>query len=208
MNRQRLALFILVIVFALAAAWSYRSMPRLKTVGPSGGARSPQAAPPAAEQNGTADKRAPQEPARFLRLDLVEHAPQGFKGYRRNLFQPLFVDEVKAMKQKASAVKPLVPLKPVVDPKSIEPPKPAQPEALQRELARFTFLGFLKKGDQKTIFLSKDKDIVLVRAGEKFGGRYEVSSITDQALTILVPDTGEEIVIPLLESKPLAAAKQ
>ena len=75
-------------------------------------------------------------------------------------------------------------------------------------LAQFTVLGFLKKGSAKTIILSKDKkDILLVKKGDKIAGRYEASDISDQTLIITVTDTGEKITIPLLENKPLAAAK-
>lgn len=81
-----------------------------------------------------------------------------------------------------------------------------QPETPKRELARFTFLGFLKKDNRKTIFLAKDNEIILVRKGDTFAGRYEAASITDQALTIKVADTGEEIVIPLIENRLLGSA--
>ena len=110
------------------------------------------------------------------------------------------------MKLKAVAIKP-PPLPPVAaPPPKVEPPPVAQPETLQSTLARFVFLGYLKKDNRKTIFLSKDKDIILVRKGDKFAGRYEAKSITDQALTIVATDTGEEIIIPLLENQPLVAA--
>jgi hypothetical protein len=139
-------------------------------------------------------------------LDLLEREQSGFKGYRRNIFKPIFIDEVALMKLKAVAIKP-PPLPPVAaPPPKVEPPPVAQPETLQSTLARFVFLGYLKKDNRKTIFLSKDKDIILVRKGDKFAGRYEAKSITDQALTIVATDTGEEIIIPLLENQPLVAA--
>jgi hypothetical protein len=110
------------------------------------------------------------------------------------------------MKQKALAFKP-PPIPPVaVLPPKVEPPPVAPPETLRSTLARFVFLGFLKKDNRKTIFLSKDKDIILVRKGDKFAGRYEAKSVTDQALTIVATDSGEEIIIPLLENQPLVAA--
>jgi hypothetical protein len=110
------------------------------------------------------------------------------------------------MMRKAVAPKPL-PIPPVaVQPPKVEPPAAVQPDTLQTTLARFVFLGYLKKDNRKTIFLSKDKDIILVRKGDKFAGKYQAQSITDQALTIIATDSGEEIVIPLLENQPLAAA--
>jgi hypothetical protein len=141
-----------------------------------------------------------------LRLDLLNREQPVFKGYRRDIFRPIFVDELKLMKQQAAAKPALPPPPPLKSGPPVVLP-PAMPEPPRRELARFTFLGFLKKDNQKTIFLTKDKDIVLVKKGDKLPGGYEAASITDQALTILVIDTGEEIVIPLLENRPLTAAR-
>lgn len=208
MNRQKLALFILLIVLVLAVIWSFMSVPRQKTVstlkyapGQKQVATVPPSATPAAKP---ISAPAVSGDERVVRLDLLEQGKSGFKGYRRNIFKPIFTDEIKLMKLKAVAIKP-PPIPPVaVAPPKVEPPV-IQPETLQSTLARFIFLGYLKKDNRKTIFLSKDKDIILVRKGDKFAGRYEARSITDQALTI-VADSGEEIVIPLLENQPLVAA--
>lgn len=199
MNRQRLILFVLVILFAVAVVWSYSTMPRLKT------------APPATTKPAARTARnvaAQKTPARSaddgsrLKMELLDREQSGFSGYRRNLFKPVFVDEVKAIRQKAVAVKPQP--KPVAAP-VIAPPVLVHPEA--SPLARFTFLGFLKRGTVKTIFLAKEKDILLVKKGDKIAGRYEATDISDQALTLTVTDTGDEIVIPLIENRPLASGK-
>lgn len=136
-----------------------------------------------------------------LKISLLEVEQADFKGYRRNIFKPVFVDELKVVKQKAVAIK-------------VSPPKivaaPVQQATIQPEsspLARFTFLGYMKKGAVKTIFLAKDKDILLVKEGDKVAGRYEATEISDQALTLTVTDTGDEIVIPLIENRPLAKSK-
>jgi len=214
MNRKKLALFALLIVLALAVVWSYMSVPRQKKVATlkyapgqtqanvkAGAVPAANPAKPPPASAGTADDR-------FLRLDLLEREQSGFKGYRRNIFKPIFTDEIALMRQKAVAIKPppLPPVAPPPPPPKVEPPPAAQPETLRSTLARFVFLGYLKKDNRKTIFLSKDKDIILVKKGDKFAGRYEARSITDQALTIVATDTGEEIVIPLLENQPLVAA--
>jgi len=210
MNRQKLALFILLIVLALAVVWSFMSVPRQKKVATLKYAPGQTVAPVKATAPVANAVKLPATPAaptdeRTLRLDLLERDQSGFKGYRRNIFKPIFIDEIAMMKLKAVAIKP-PPLPPVAPPPpKIEPPV-AQPETLQSTLARFVFLGYLKKDNRKTIFLSKDKDIILVRKGDKFAGRYEAKSITDQALTIVATDTGEEIIIPLLENQPLVAA--
>lgn len=199
MNRQRLILFILVILFAASVLWSYSTMPRLKTV-------SSLPAKPAGQQTVrvAAPAKRPVRPAddgSRLKMDLLDKDVSGFSGYRRNIFNPLFVDEMKVTKQKAVALKP--PPKPV--PAPVVEPVLIQPEAAP--LARFTFIGFLKKGTVKTIFLAKEKDILLVKKGDKLAGRYEATDISDQALTLTVTDTGDEIVIPLIENRPLASRK-
>lgn len=209
MNRQRLILFILLILLLLAITWSYISYPRPKTVSP---LKYPPGSHLTAEKKRvpTVTPQVSRNQANALRLDLLEREQSDFRGYRRNIFKPIFVDELKIMKEKAAAVMPALP--PVQPAKSIpvQPttatPQITQQEATKSELARFTFLGFLKKDNRKTIFLAKDKDIILVKKGDTFAGRYQASTITDQALTILVTDTGEEIVIPLIESRPLSTA--
>lgn len=211
MNRQKLALFILLIILVLAVVWSFMSVPRQKKVAtlkyaPGMTTAPVQTAVPAAKVMKPAAPPSAASDERTLRLDLLEREQSGFKGYRRNIFKPIFIDEVALMKLKAVAIKP-PPLPPVAaPPPKVEPPPAAQPETLQSTLARFVFLGYLKKDNRKTIFLSKDKDIILVRKGDKFAGRYEAKTITDQALTIVATDTGEEIIIPLLENQPLVAA--
>jgi hypothetical protein len=218
MNRQKLALFILLIVLVLAVVWSFMSVPRQKTVSTlkyAPGQKRP--AVPAASSTATTAVIAAKQttvPAaavdeRTVRMDLLEREQTGFKGYRRNIFKPIFIDEIMLMKHRAVAIKP-----PPIPPVAVAPPAPvvvpppvvAQPETLQNTLARFVFLGYLKKDNRKTIFLSKDKEIILVRKGDKFAGRYEAKSVTDQALTIVATDSGEEIIIPLLENQPLVAA--
>jgi hypothetical protein len=220
MNRQKLVLLIVVIVLVLAVILSFVFAPRQKTVSTlksaPGQIKPLEKAPTVSvvRPAETSVKPAAKPPValeeRTLRLDLLEREQSGFKGYRRNLFKPLFTDEIKLMKQRSVAFKPLpVPPVAVVAQKPLPvQPSMVQPESHQSTLAQFTFLGFLKKDKRTTIFLSKDKEIVLVRKGETFAKRYEATAITDQALTIRVTDTGEEIVIPLTENRPLSAANR
>lgn len=210
MNRKRLILFSLLIVLALAVVRGVMTVPQQKTVS-SLKHQAGQPAQPERPRPGTTGVSADaSSEERKLRLDLLDAERSGFKGYRRNLFKSVFVDEQKLLKQKASAMKPIALPPPAVQ-KPVLPPSlqtGIQPEMPQRDLANFTFLGFLKKDNRKTIFLAKDKDIILVRSGESFGGgKYEATAITDQALTIQVTGSGEEIVIPLIESRPLATAR-
>jgi len=102
------------------------------------------------------------------------------------------------IRQKSAAVKPALPPPPPL-------PPPVAPVLPRRELTKFTFMGFLKVGNRQTVFLGKDKDILLVRAGETFGGRFKAVQITDRALTIRVLDSEEEIIVPLVDNRALGA---
>ncbi|MBW4055092.1 MAG: type II secretion system protein PulP [Proteobacteria bacterium] len=199
MNRQRLILFILVIVFGIAAFWSYNAMPRPKTIGtmafkPGQQAKSSRPAPDKSARDADDGTK--------LKIGLLDKEPTPFKGYLRNIFKPVFVDEVKIVKQQqrpiAIKLPPLPPPVPTVPVVSTPAPPP---------LAHFTFLGFLKKGSVRTIFLAKDNDILLVKRGDIIAGRYEATTITDQTLTLKVMDTGGTIIIPLIENRPLAMVR-
>jgi len=199
MNRQRLILFVLVILFGVAALWSYSAIPRLKTVSTLPGKSVQSVKPVVVATTDKAGRIA--DDGTKLKISLLDGENAVFKGYRRNIFKPIFVDELKMNKQKAVAIKP--------PPPKVVPP-PVQPVITQPEsapLAHFTFLGFLKKGMVKTIFLTKDKDILLVKKGDKVAGRYVATEISDQALTLTDTDNGDAIVIPLIEDRPLATAK-
>ena len=220
MNKQKLALFILLIVLVLSVVWSFISIPRQKTISDlkhaPGQIKQPEktmaglVVKPAENSAKLSAKPLVIADTRTLQLGLLEREQSGFKGYHRNLFKPIFTDEIRLMKQRSVAFKP-PPMPPVAAAVAPKPP-PArietQAEIQQKTLAQFIFLGFLKKDNRKTIFLSKDKQIILVRKGEIFAKLYEASSITDNALTIRVIATGEEIVIPLNENRPLTVVSK
>ena len=202
MNRRRLLLAILLILLALALVWGYLNYPRQQVATtlkypPGSHVQAERKRQPAARG------AAPARPDNVLRLDLLFRDQPAFKGYHRNIFRPVFADEHKLPQPR--------PVPPVPPPAQVQKAAPVQPvsvpEPPRRELARFTFLGFLKKDNRKTIFLSRDKDIILVREGDMVAGRYKAVSLTDQSLSLLVNDTGEEIVIPLLENRALGATK-
>ena len=195
MNRQRLILFILVILFAFAALWSYSAMPQPKTVSTltyKSGQRAKTNVITTDKSTGNTDD------GTRLKMIRCEQDQSNFKGYRRNLFKPVFADKQKVVKQQPVAIKP---------PQVVASPPPVIMQPVAAPLAKFTFLGFLKKGAVKTIFLAKDNDILLVKKGDKIAIRYEATDISDQSLTLTVTDTGDKIVIPLIENRSLAAAR-
>lgn len=75
------------------------------------------------------------------------------------------------------------------------------------ELPQYSFFGSLIKEGVKTLFLSKGEDIYLVRKGKKLNKDYIVFDIDAQIMTLLLPNTNEEIKIRLQEDAPLRVIK-
>ena len=213
MNRQKLILTILIGCLAVALIYSYISMPRQQRAPRAAFTSATTARTAASLRKATVPRQSVQQRVdeRKLRLDLLDGERPKFAGFRRNIFQPIFSEEVKPSKVPLPAppVRSALPKPP--PPPPVTAPVPAPPPAptpVQQEMARFTFLGFLQKDGRKTIFLSSNNEIFLVKKGDKIAGKYEVTNITDEALTIHVLAEGSEIIIPLVENKPLSAPRR
>lgn len=203
MNRQKLILSLLLVFLAAALVWSYLHVPRQKSVANlpvTPGVRTPPAKGGSAVQ---ADETK-------LRLDLLDREPSRFSGYQRNIFQPLYRAEAKFVPPPIPKIALPPPVVPAVPPAPAPPPPPPTPEQLARQdMAQYTFLGFLKKGAKKIIFLAQsrgsNKEFFLVKKGDRLADKYVVSDITDNALTIKAVPGGNEVSFPLVENKTLAA---
>jgi hypothetical protein len=196
MNRQKQVLALLVGVLILALGYAIWAMPR-QTPASGASLRSPATPRPEAAGKGSA-------PADELRvhLELMVRENEAPPGFKRNIFgfwQP--------------ASKPL----PASLPVSLPPPPPPPAgagdqtpvlEEVRKELARFTFLGYLLKDGVKTIFLSASEEIFVVTKGDRFGHnkRFLVAELTPERLTIRQNDDPRPITIPLVEQAPLAEA--
>ncbi|WP_224981451.1 type II secretion system protein PulP [Geomonas agri] len=210
MNRQKLALFLLLLVFAGSVVYAIVRSPRqqqVATLKNQPGARAtvlrkkPDLAPKAA---------APA--AGVVHLDLLQREKPGFSGFRRNIFSPIFRDEQKLANLKLpppppppKKLPPLPAALPVVPPPP--PPPPTQEQLDEAELGKFVFIGFLKKGTARTVFLSKGGEIFLARKGGQVGSRFQVSNITDDAITIKSMQTDRQLVIPLVENRSLSVRR-
>jgi hypothetical protein len=203
MNRQKALLALLLVLLVGVSVTSYFRMPQQKSVATLKFTTGAIATPKSKNVLNT-----PEEVR--LRLDLLEQNNARFVGYKRNIFKPLFHEEIKGLPLPPPPPPPKRQIPPVASlkvPPSAQPTAVAEPTPVQRDMAAFTFLGFLKKGDKKTIFLSSNKEIFLAHKGDRLAGKYDVSTITDEALVITSPD-GAEIIIPLVENKSLAAPGQ
>jgi hypothetical protein len=75
------------------------------------------------------------------------------------------------------------------------------------EVGQFAFLGYLQKENRRTVFLTKNNEIILVKKGDKIVGKYEVADITENMMTIVVAPGGEQVVIPLQQNRPLTRGR-
>jgi len=187
MNRKKLLLSILVLVLALSIGYAFWKSPRQHSVAKL------KYAP------GAAVRKAPGKAAQAaggtrVRLDLLEGPVATFGGFRRNIFKPIFMDEaaVAALAARPPAMKNVKPAAPA-------PPVPFVPP---KDIARLTFLGYLQKEGKKTVFLSNESEIFVVKLGGRVAGRYELVRLTDDSLTLRSTVTGDETVIAVAESRP------
>lgn len=203
MNRQKVILAVLLALFACSVVYSFLRMPKQERVDKLTYKSEKTAEPSKNTKANTDDYR--------VRLDLLERAVGAAPGGGKNIFQPLF-DAGTGVKKVSIPLPP-----PPPPPAQKAAPQPFQPPSvpvvveqtpLQRDMATFTFLGFLKKDSKKTIFLSNGREIFLVKKGDKISGKYDVTSVTDDAITISSINDGGEIVIPLVENRPLAAPRK
>jgi hypothetical protein len=196
MNRQRAILAALLIIFACSIVYSILQMPKQERVAKLIYQPGMTAKPVKSIKSRDAD-------VARVRLDLLERGAGTLPGGGRNIFRALYDIGTK---------KTLVPLPPPPPPPPakvfVPPPQVIGPTPLQREMATFTFLGFLKKDNKKTIFLSNGKEIFVVKKGDKISGKYDVTAVTEEALTIKSIQSGGEVVIPLVENSPLVAPRR
>ena len=206
MNRKKLVLCLLLLVLAGSITYSVLHSPKEERVAnlkyrPGSTAPAPRKGAAVPARNAVRDSE--------VHLALLDRALPRFSGYRRNIFSPIFREEVKL-----PPFKPLPPPpKPVAAPPTSPPPVPAPPapptedQLAAAEMAKFTFLGFLKKDGAKTVFLSSNNEIFLAKKGTMLGLKYQVSDLTDDAITIKSTAGGRELVIPLVENKALGTGR-
>lgn len=190
MNRQKQLLAVLAVVFVLALGYAFWATPR-----PRDREVAPTAAPPSPSR--PAMERpldAPDEETR-VRLDLLSREREKFAGYQRDIFNyPRITPPPSPPIERPLAAPPPSPM------------EPSEPEAVEQELAGFTFLGFLERESVKTVFLSSGDQIFLVKEGESFGegNDFHVTDLTPERLTIRHREDSRLITIPLVEQAPLA----
>ena len=211
MNRQKLALFLLLIALVGAVAYAFLRSPRQQEAP---ALKNRPGAKATVIRKGPGAQKTAVLPAGGVRLDLLQGNSAGSGAYRRNIFAPLFREEempgaLKLPPPPPPPQKLPPPPPPVAAPAPPPPPPPpSQAQLDEAELSKIVFLGFLKKGGERTVFLSKGGDIFVVKKGGQVGPRFKVSDLTDDAITIKSIDSDRQMVIPLVENRSLSTRRK
>jgi hypothetical protein len=193
MNRQKMALALFLALFAIALAYSFMGRPKQKSVAKLKYAPGMRADAYRIINKDRDDKK--------LRLELLDRDMQRFTGFRRNIFRPVYYNEIKLASMPLKPLKPLPPAPPPPPPPPVEK-TPAQ--IAMEEVGQFAFLGYLQKDNRRTVFLTKNNEIILVKKGDKIVGKYDVADISETMLRITLTPGGEQVDIPLQQHRPLA----
>lgn len=198
MNRSRVILAALLGVLVLCLLYAYLAMPRLEKAPPREALQRARAVTaragtdvPARVQQGRID---------FTFLDV---RPQKFPGAKRDIFR---FGQHRAVRGEPAGPADLTPQE---QPPAVVLPLPVMPiEAVQQALGNFTFLGFLEKAGEKTVFLSSGGSLFLAKRGERFGAGQEflVEEIAGNLLKVSHAGREGVIEIPLIEQKKLSAS--
>src|SRR3990172_3666013 len=119
-----------------------------------------------------------------------------YEGVIRNPFGPLYPPPPPPK---------ILPKKPPVTP---PPPPPAPfpvitargPSQAQIESGRIKFLGFLQKEGDRKIFLSRDREVFIVKKGDNVG-IFQVGDISDNSVSLIARDTKEELKLGIEDAK-------
>jgi len=246
MNRQKLVLFILVIILLLALVYAFWSMPEQQTVDSVNNTRASEP-----KSRSGVDAPAAVDPQR-VHLELLEGDKADYTGYRRNIFnyyqpkpEPIEIKDKEPVNRNgvtvynqncanchkvegfdASGTVDLAGQGSLSVTKLatghggsmtqveknnliiwLDTWSPKREKEIRIALARFTFLGFLVKESERTVFLAsqKEKELFVVKKNDKFGdnNQFEVVDVTEEKMTISQTGARGLIEIRLVEDEPL-----
>lgn len=197
MNRKRVLLASLLGVLALCLIYAYLATPRLEKAPPrvtSKQVRSSVKVNETQESNVAAER---------INFDFLVVEPQDYEGAKRDIFRFRQMRPVQTEAPVAMVEAPTPPVTSVV-----VMPETVPLAVVQKSLGKFTFLGFLEKAGEKTVFLSSGGDLFLVKRGERFGADQEFVVAAIDGNLLQVSHDGREglIEIPLIEQQKLNAS--
>jgi len=120
----------------------------------------------------------------------------------KNIFAPLPTERTASAHAKRRT--PVTTTAPVVTAPAVPPPPSPEElaaQAARQELAQFRYLGYLSRGGRQQAFLSKGKDLYIVRSDETIEQRVLVKAVTPTGVTLQEPRSQVERTVPLVEGK-------
>ncbi|MBI5492848.1 MAG: hypothetical protein HY893_07955 [Deltaproteobacteria bacterium] len=120
-----------------------------------------------------------------LTLALLDRPRPQYKGVIKDIFSP-----VKTAAERPRVEKPAPPV-------MAAPPPPAPPSALRVFAAQAKFIGFVEKGADRKVFVSRGADIFILKKGDVIDGKIKVVDITDNLMTLTDESGAEQANIPL-----------
>jgi hypothetical protein len=193
---QWLTLVLLLGIWAGVAIWVIAAAPEPQRV-------------PLAYVTGKADRAKASRPKAGtglkVNLDLLaaarRRAEEAFVA-PKNIFAPLPTEKVALTHAKRPA--PTPPLAPAVAAPAVPPPPSPEElaaQAARQELAQFRYLGYLSRDGREEAFLSKGKELYIVRTNETIEQRVLVKTVTPSGVTLQEPRSQVERTVPLVEGK-------
>lgn len=197
MNRKRVILAALLGILALCLLYAYVATPRLK-----------KAPPRAVGQRVRVDAKIAKETQskgvqERINFEFLSVEPQEFPGAQRDIFR---FSKKSAFRIEAPAVTFNTIPAPVLNVAVM--PEALPFAAVQKSLGQFTFLGFLEKAGEKTVFLSSRGNLFLAKRGENFGVDQEflIVDIDNDLLKVRHAGRNDLLEIPLIEQQKLNAS--
>ncbi|MBI4745727.1 MAG: hypothetical protein HY786_04095 [Deltaproteobacteria bacterium] len=183
---------LVVLLFVLAAVVVYRVVTREEPKK----VRELTYKPVAGGQGPVVGRRGPVSKIKKTEEETAKTIPskvekRGYRGLIRNPFQALYPPVV--IPKQAPPPPPPAPAPVISEPKG---PSPAQTES-----GRFRFLGFLQKEGESKVFLSRDKEVFIVKKGDSVT-IFQVADITDNSVTLQSRDSKEEFKLIIEDVKP------
>jgi hypothetical protein len=189
MNRQRLLLAILAVVLVLSLVYAFWAAPRqeqapARRAAPSAKPVAREAQPAVKSGKVAGPKAAAKDKAAsgHLHLDLLEGDSQPFPGSGRDIFR----FNAKWTPVPENTVAEVVETPPPPPP----PPPPTPEEILSRDLTGYKVTGLLEKRGVRSLFVTDGKDILVIKAGDRFGPRkrFLASEVTATELVVSEAD--------------------
>jgi hypothetical protein len=149
----------LVGVLALSVLYAFFTTPRLEKAPPRETPRSVTKLPET-----SAGKDSPADSKGRIDFAFLEQDVQEFPGAERDIFN--FGGKRIRVQPKPEVKKPVEAKPTFVETVKVQPPPM---DIVNRSLSQFTFVGFLEKAGEKTVFLSSSGEMFLVKSGERFG---------------------------------------